>query len=93
MDTGGNHEVDCPNHVMIETLTMSEQAYKQLTGYMDYKGEVVISAGSAALAVFLATTNLVSDPEDLTTANWEERELAEMGMDEYSKMLKKEDEA
>ncbi|KKK79861.1 hypothetical protein LCGC14_2829270, partial [marine sediment metagenome] len=39
---------------------------------------VVISAGSAALAVFQATTNLVSDPEDLTTANWEERELAEM---------------
>ena len=33
---------------------------------------VVISAGSAALAVFQATTNLVSDPEDLTTANWTE---------------------
>ena len=65
MDTGGNHEVDCPNHVMIETLTMSKQAYKQLTGYMDYKGEIIIS----------------------------ERELAEMGMDEYSQMLKKEDEA
>ena len=31
---------------------------------------VVISAGSAALAVFQATTNLVSDPEDLTTGNW-----------------------
>ncbi len=33
---------------------------------------VVISAGSAALAVFQATTNLVSDPEDLTTGNWTE---------------------
>ncbi|KKL62922.1 hypothetical protein LCGC14_2180300, partial [marine sediment metagenome] len=30
----------------------------------------VIPAGSAALAIFQATTNLVSDPEDLTTGNW-----------------------
>ncbi len=33
---------------------------------------VVLAAGSAGLFVFKATTNLVTDPEDLTTANWTE---------------------
>jgi len=31
---------------------------------------IVCAAGSAALAVFQATENLVDDPEDLTTVNW-----------------------
>ena len=44
---------------------------------------VVISAGSAALAVFQATTNLVSDPEDLTTVNWTEVNVTASLSDEY----------
>ena len=31
---------------------------------------IVLAAGSAGLFVFKATTNLVQDPEDLTTGNW-----------------------
>ena len=32
---------------------------------------VVLAAGSAGLFVFKATTNLVTDPEDLSTVNWD----------------------
>ncbi len=39
VDTGGNHEVGCPNHVITETLTMSKQDREQLTEYVDYKRE------------------------------------------------------
>ncbi len=44
---------------------------------------IIISAGSAALAVFQATTNLVTDPEDLTTGNWTENNCTASLSGEY----------
>ncbi len=38
----------------------------------DEDESLLIGAGNLALEVFQATTNLVSDPEDLTTGNWTE---------------------
>ncbi len=49
----------------------------------DEDESLLIAGSSLALEVFRATTNLVSDPEDLTTGNWTEVDVTASLSDEY----------